>query len=92
MEELHGKQIIDADDDEEAAFLLQGIYYLFFIVFGFNLLEFLIPGSERDKEDEWPDDGVAFSMDSCTLSKPNDPNTVIVSGAFQNLFQTFIIL
>ncbi|CAJ0961912.1 unnamed protein product, partial [Mesorhabditis belari] len=55
--ELHGKQLIDGDDEEEAAFLLQG--------------------GDREEPD-WPDDGVALTLDSSTLAKPHDPNSILV--------------
>ncbi|CAJ0579303.1 unnamed protein product, partial [Mesorhabditis spiculigera] len=63
--ELHGKQLLDGDDEEEAAFLLQG----------------------GDREDEWPDDGVALTLDSASLAKPHDPSTVIVSNLSLQIVQ-----
>ncbi|GMR60153.1 hypothetical protein PMAYCL1PPCAC_30348, partial [Pristionchus mayeri] len=58
IEELHGRQLGDVDEEEEE----------------------LLARQQRNSDDEWPDDGIAMTIDTVTLAVPNDPNHHVING------------
>ncbi|KJH53464.1 ABC transporter, ATP-binding protein [Dictyocaulus viviparus] len=48
--------------------------------------QFLL-GRRSNREDEWPDDGVAITIDSATLSPPNDSQIIIIANLSLQLMQ-----
>ncbi|GMS81069.1 hypothetical protein PENTCL1PPCAC_3244, partial [Pristionchus entomophagus] len=58
IDELHGRQLGDIDEEEEE----------------------LLARQQRHSDDEWPDDGIAMTIDTVTLAVPNDPNHHVING------------
>ncbi|GMT12115.1 hypothetical protein PFISCL1PPCAC_3412, partial [Pristionchus fissidentatus] len=49
--------------------------------------EELLARQQRHSDDEWPDDGIAMTIDTVTLAVPSDPNHHVINGLSLQLVQ-----